>query len=89
MTTEAGCRRALARVARLEEALAVMQAELANLDIAIETGYLAPVAYFICSRRNPSLADELAALQARWSPTSSHAPAHFLETLRRECAGEI
>jgi hypothetical protein len=89
MTTEAGRRRAVARIRGLEEALATMQAEMAEFDAAIESGHLAPTVYFIRSRRNPSLLDEMAILEARWPAGSHHAAARFLETLRRESAGEL
>lgn len=89
MTTRAGRRRALARIRRIEESVAVMQAEMNELDTAIVTGYLAPVVYFMRSRRNPSLPDELAALETRWPAGSPYPAARFLEILRRECAGEI
>jgi hypothetical protein len=66
-----------------------MQAELDDLDTAVEAGYLAPVVHFMRSRRNPSLQDELALLQVRWPAGSPLAAARFLETLRRESAGEV
>lgn len=89
MTTEAGRRRALARIARLEQTLATMQAELGDFNAAIEAGYLAPTAYFIQSRRNPSLVEELTMLERRWPDGSHHAAARFLTALRREAAGEL
>src|SRR5205085_5346468 len=73
LTTDAGRRRALARIKRLEQTLATMQAELDDLDPAVEAGYLAPVIHFMRRRRNPSLRDELALLQARWPAGSPHA----------------
>jgi HD superfamily phosphodiesterase len=89
MTTDAGRRRALARIGRLEETLATLQAELSEFESAVESGQLAPTVYFIKSRRNPSLLDEMAILEARWPAGSHHAAAHFLETLRRESDGEL
>ena len=88
MTTQAGRRRAQARIRRLEQTLATMQAELDDLESAVETGYLAPVVHFMRSRRNPSLRDELALLQARWPAGTPSAAARFLDTLRHECLGE-
>jgi hypothetical protein len=88
MTTDAGRRRALARIKRLEQTLVTMRAELDDLDTAVEAGYVAPVVHFMRSRRNPSLQDELAILQVRWPAGSPQAAARFLETLHRESAGE-
>ena len=89
MTTEAGRRRALARLQRLAATLAAMQAEMEEFEDAIATGHLAPTVYFMHSRRNPSLLEEMAVLEQRWPAGSHHAAARFLDVLRGESAGEL
>jgi len=89
MTTDAGRRRALARIARLEETLRAMAEEMDEFSAAVESGYLAPTAYFVGSRRNPSLIEELAVLEARWPAGSHHAASRFISIMRRESDGEL
>lgn len=89
MTTQAGRRRALARIGRLHAALATMQGELEQFDAALESGYLAPIVYCISSRRNPSLDAEVALMAALWPESTPHAAGRFVATLRHESAGEL
>ncbi len=87
LTTMAGRRRALARLERLEEALAVMQAEVERCNPKSATGYLAPIIHFIGNRGNPSLSEDLTVLEMDWPARSAYPAAHLIELLRRECEG--
>jgi len=89
LATAAGRRRALARLARLEGALVVMQAEVERGDPETAVGYLAPIIHFIGNRRNPSLSEDLTVLERRWPSSSAHPAAHLIELLRRECEGML
>lgn len=86
MTTESGRRRAQARIDRLSQTLVAMGQELDALEAALEQGQLAPAVYFMRNRRNPSLANDLATLAARWPAGGAPAGA-FLAALARECNG--
>jgi HD superfamily phosphodiesterase len=88
MTTDAGRRRALARIERIRASLAVMQDEMRDVGTALVDGYLAPIAAFMRGSRNPVMPDELAQLEARWPAGSGCPAARLLETLRRESAGD-
>ncbi len=89
MTTEAGRRRAQARVERLEEVLAVLEAEVEMFDVAHLTGCLAPIVYFMQHRRNPSLSADLVVLRTRWPQDVAPAAARFVELLHLESVGTL
>ena len=89
LTTVAGRRRARARLARLEGALVVMQAEVERCDPETAMGYLAPIIHFIGNRLNPSLSEELTVLERHWPASAAHPAAHLIELLRRECEGML
>ena len=89
MTTEAGRRRAQARVERLEEVLAVLQAEVEVFDVARRTRYLAPLVYVMQHRHNPSLSADLAVLRTRWPQDATPAAARFVELLYLESVGTL